>query len=277
MTSSIERARIPMNLQRFAGEEEPAVAEPALDTVDSADVDVTGEEPAGEEEQEPAAPVVDENARYAAARREAEGQVNRMNQRVAQRFGNLKNPITGQVIKTVDDYFDALDAQEQLNIRNQMQEKGMDPALIDQAIKNSPLMRQAQQAIQEMNLQRGNQEIERQVKEISSFYPEVKSLADISKMETFPVFDAYVRGGMSLTDAFKLANFDALLHKGAAASKQAAINAAKGKGHMMPVGGTSAPDGLAEIPKDELPKWQAFFPGATPKQLKEKYNRVHKN
>lgn len=271
---SIERKRIPMNLQIFAGEEVPEAADPVLDEVDSVEV-VEGEEPAGVEVQEPAEPVIDENARFAAARREAERKVNSMNQRVAERFGNYTNPITGKPITTLDEYFDALDAQEHLNTRQQMQEKGVDPELIDRAIKNNPLMRQAENAIREMNLQRGNQELNRQIAEISTFYPEVKTLEDITKMETFPAFDSYVKNGMGITEAFKLANFDALMQRGSAASKQAAINAAKGKSHMTPVGGASAPEGLAEIPREELSRWREFFPNATAKELREKYNRVH--
>ena len=271
---SIERKKIPMNLQIFAGEEVSEPAEPTLDEVESVVVD-EAVSTAGEEVQEPAAPANDENARYAAARREAEGRVNRMNQRVVERFGEFKNPITGKPITTVDDYFDALDAQEQLNIRQQMQEKGVDPALLDQAIRNNPLMKQAENAIREINLQRGNQELDRQIREISTMYPEVKNLSDIAKMDTFPIFDSYVKNGMNLTDAFKLANFDSLMQKGNAASKQAAINAAKGKSHLTPVGGATAPDGLAEIPREELSRWKEFFPNATAKELREKYNRVH--
>ncbi len=271
---SIERKQIPMNLQIFAGGEVPEAADPVLDEVDSVGVE-EAEEPAGVEVQEPAEPVIDENARFAAARREAERKVNSMNQRVAERFGNYTNPITGKPITTLDEYFDALDAQEHLNTRQQMQEKGVDPELIDRAIKNNPLMRQAENAIREMNLQRGNQELNRQIAEISTFYPEVKTLEDITKMETFPAFDSYVKNGMGITEAFKLANFDALMQRGSAASKQAAINAAKGKSHMTPVGGASAPEGLAEIPREEISKWREFFPNATAKELREKYNRVH--
>lgn len=271
---SIERKQIPMNLQIFAGGEVPEAAAPVLDEVDSVGVE-EAEEPAGVEAQEPAEPVIDENARFAAARREAERKVNSMNQRVAERFGNYTNPITGKPITTLDEYFDALDAQEHLNTRQQMQEKGVDPELIDRAIKNNPLMRQAENAIREMNLQRGNQELNRQIAEISTFYPEVKTLEDITKMETFPAFDSYVKNGMGITEAFKLANFDALMQRGSAASKQAAINAAKGKSHMTPVGGASAPEGLAEIPREEISKWREFFPNATAKELREKYNRVH--
>lgn len=271
---SIERKRIPMNLQIFAGGEVPEAADPVLDEVDSVGVE-EAEEPAGVEAQEPAEPVIDENARFAAARREAERKVDSMNQRVAERFGGYTNPITGKPITTLDEYFDALDAQEHLNTRQLMQEKGVDPELIDRAIKNNPLMRQAENAIREMNLQRGNQELNRQIAEISTFYPEVKTLEDITKMETFPAFDSYVKNGMGITEAFKLANFDALMQRGSAASKQAAINAAKGKSHMTPVGGASAPEGLAEIPREEISKWREFFPNATAKELREKYNRVH--
>lgn len=274
--NSIERTQIPMNTQNFAGEEVPEVAAPELDNaVDSVGVD-GAEDTAGVTEQDPATPVVDDNARFAAARREAEGKVHSMNQKIAERFGNYKNPITGKPITTLDEYFEALDAQEHLNTVQQMQEKGVDPELIDRAVRNNPLMRQAENAIRELNLQRGNQELNRQIAEISTFYPEVKTLEDITKMETFPAFDSYVKNGMGITEAFKLANFDALMQRGSAASKQAAINAAKGKSHMTPVGGASTPEGLAEIPHEELSRWKEFFPNATAKELREKYNRVHK-
>ena len=110
---------------------------------------------------------------------------------------------------------------------------------------------------------------------ISEFYPEVQSLADISKMDTFPAFDAYVRNGLSLVDAFKLANFETMSQRTAAATKQAAINAAKGKSHLSPVG--VGADGqttqLVDIPQEARGVWEVAFPELSYKELKEKYNR----
>ena len=83
---------------------------------------------------------------------------------------------------------------------------------------------------------------------------------------------------MKLHDAFRLANYQQLTSNNADAARQAAINQARGKTHMQTTTeGVSKSDGMAEIPASELPRWKAFFPDASMKELKEKYNRVHKN
>ena len=67
----------------------------------------------------------------------------------------------------------------------------------------------------------------------------------------------------------------ALVGKGAAASRQAAINSAKSTGHLIPVGGgASGPEGEVEIPKAELGLWQDMYPGLSYKELRTKYNRT---
>lgn len=269
-----------MNLQTFAeGAEDPNPAE-------SESLETTGVEEGSEVEKEastegvedpnPAESEPDRNAIFAEARRVAERQMNGINSRVASRFSGLKNPETGQPIRTAEEYFDALDAQDRLNARAQMEQQGMNPDLLDQMINNNPVIRQAQSIIRENQLREGERELNAQVKKISEFYPEVQSLEDISKMETFPAFDAYVRNGLSLVDAFKLANFETMSQRNAAASKQAAINAAKGKSHLSPVGGGAAGESaqMVEIPKEELSIWEQVYPNLSYKQLREKYNKT---
>ncbi len=102
----------------------------------------------------------------------------------------------------------------------------------------------------------------------------IKSLEDISKMPTFQVFDAFVRRGLSLTEAYRLANFDSLMQRDAAATRQATINAAKGKNHLAPLGGVNGPqEQLVEIPQNERELWETAYPGVPYKELREKYNR----
>lgn len=270
---------IPMNLQMFAGEEEPGGADPALETERTGEGTSEGMEGEGGNDPEVADPVIDQNAAYAAARRRAEQHYNQQianrDAEYARRFGHLRNPETGQPIRSERDYFAALDAQERLGVQEQLRSQGVDPAMLDRVIQNNPTIRQAQQVIHQARVDKGNQMLDSQIKEISEFYPEVKSLEDIAKMDTFQSFDRYVRSGMNLVDAFRLANFDALVGKGAAASRQAAINSAKSTGHLIPVGGgASGPEGEAEIPKAELELWQDMYPGLSYKELRTKYNRT---
>ena len=265
--------KLPMNLQIFAGEEVQEPADPVLEGDAAGEVVDDPGEPEGEEVQEPADPVVDDNARFAAARRQAEAQIAARDQRFKERFGHITSPVTGRPIQSEQDYFDALDYQAQMQAREQAKAQGVNPDLIEQLVTNSPAMRQAQEAIRQATIEEGTREMNQQIQQISSFYPEVKSLDDIVKMDTFPVFDAYMRQGLSLVDAFRLANFDLLSQRDAAASKQAAINAAKGKGHLSPVGGGAGD--LAhevDIPASERALWEEFYPGVPYKELKKKYN-----
>lgn len=280
-------SRFPMNLQLFAeGAEGPEPADPG--TLEGAVIDegaagivvdpekLENDDPAeGAEEPELADPETDRDAIFAEARRAAENRMNGINSRVASRFKDMKNPETGQPIRTVEDYFDALDAQERIAARQQMEQNGIDPALLDQMIANNPAIRQAQEILRENQLNEGQRELDSQVRAISEFYPEVQSLADISKMDTFPAFDAYVRNGLSLVDAFKLANFETMSQRTAAATKQAAINAAKGKSHLSPVG--VGADGqttqFVDIPPEAREVWEQAYPDLSYKELKEKYNK----
>lgn len=270
---------IPMNLQMFAGEEVPEVADPVLETEGAGNEDPEGMEGGGGNDPGVADPVVDQNAAFAAARRRAEQHYNQeianRDAEYARRFGHLKNPETGQPIRNERDYFAALDAQERLNTQEQLRSQGVDPSVLERIIQNNPTIRQAEQVLRQATIEKGNQMLEDQIKEISGFYPEVKSLEDISKMETFRTFDRYVRSGMNLVDAFKLANYDSLVGRGAAASRQAAINSAKSTGHLIPVdGGANGPEGEVDIPKNELGLWQDIYPGLSYKELKAKYNRT---
>lgn len=278
-------SRFPLNLQLFAGgENEPEPADPVTGTelIDEPEPTETPDDDpgeggeGGENEPAPAAPAIDQNAIYAQARRAADRRMNELDSRVASRFGNMRNPETGQPIRTTQDYFDALDAQERMNARREVQRRGVDPGLIDRMIANNPVIRQAQQVIRDNTLRQGELELENQIQQISSFDPSVKSLDDIVKMPTFPVFDAYVRQGLSITDAYRLANFDSLAQRDAAASRQAAINSVRGKSHLGPIGGVAGEAGkqLVDIPQNERYLWEEAYPDLSYKELKEKYNKT---
>ena len=278
-------SRFPLNLQLFAGgENEPEPADPVTGTelIDEPEPTETPDDDpgeggeGGENEPAPAAPAIDQNAIYAQARRAADRRMNELDSRVASRFGNMRNPETGQPIRTTQDYFDALDAQERMNARREVQRRGVDPGLIDRMIANNPVIRQAQQVIRDNTLRQGELELENQIQQISSFDPSVKSLDDIVKMPTFPVFDAYVRQGLSITDAYRLANFDSLAQRDAAANRQAAINSVRGKSHLAPIGGVAGEAGkqLVDIPQNERYLWEEAYPELSYKELKEKYNKT---
>ena len=126
------------------------------------------------------------------------------------------------------------------------------PAPVDaqaaaQAAAQNPVVQQAMQLVQRARRSEGERVLNSQIRRISELDPTVKTLADIAGMDTFPQFDALVRSGVPLDVAYKAVNFERLARGQAAAARQAAINAARGKGHLAPAGGEGpAPGGLTE-------------------------------
>ena len=74
--------------------------------------------------------------------------------------------------------------------------------------------------------------IEEQMKTISELDPSIKKLEDLTKMENYQEFYALVKRGNSLSDAFKLVNYDKITRRIAAGAAQADRNAAASKAHL---------------------------------------------
>ncbi len=202
-----------MNLQFFAeGDNDPD----SVNNPEAADPDATdteGYDDPGDEEDgsgaEPAEPQpVDVNAIAAAARREAEANARRQMEAIdadfARRFGNFTNPVTGQPIRSRADYLAALDAQEKLQAEQQLKNSGIDPAVLDSLIQNNPVIREAQQVIQQSRQQETTNAILADVAELAQMDSSIRTLADvpqevIEKCMSLP--------GLRLTDAYRLVNY----------------------------------------------------------------------
>lgn len=271
---------LPLDLQFFAeeGENEPEVAEPVEET------DVA-EEPAGENEAEPAEQQTPEqNAQYAAIRRKAEydAQIKYQNEQArldnmyAERFRGLTNPETGAPIRGAADYFEALAAQERMQAKEEMQQAGLDPALLDKAIANSPLIRQAEEAIKQNTQRESQRMVDEDMQKIIAFDPMVSSANDIVSQSNFIDVVHYCEAhpGMRLADAYKLVNFDRLSSERAKSAEQSAINQARSKNHLTTPSGVSNDDNTVDIPLDQLEKWQEAFPDKSPKDLRKLYNKA---
>jgi hypothetical protein len=269
-----------MNLQFFAeGDNDPD----SVNNPEAADPDATdteGYDDPGDEEDgsgaEPAEPQpVDVNAIAAAARREAEANARRQMEAIdadfARRFGNFTNPVTGQPIRSRADYLAALDAQEKLQAEQQLKNSGIDPAVLDSLIQNNPVIREAQQVIQQSRQQETTNAILADVAELAQMDSSIRTLADvpqevIEKCMSLP--------GLRLTDAYRLVNYGKVSASKEAAINQAAINQVKGKQHMAPMDGVSTPDGQVDIPQNLVGMWKDMFPDKSMKEIKELYNKA---
>ena len=269
------------------GEEEQEVADPA-ETEETADG--TGDGAGEGTEQSP-----EERKRFAAARRKAEAErdaaiekAKQEAQAEAQRtideaFKNsgLTNPYTKKPITSkaeYDEYRAQFEAEKKARV---LKKSGMTDAEFNEFVANLPEVReakQAQQAAQEAAKQAQEQQarmrVDEQLKEIGAIDPSIKELKDIAKMETYPKFYELVKKGNNLVDAFKLANYDTLTSSTAAASRQAAINAAQSKQHLSQT--TTRGAGAVSVPADVKEAYRAFNPNATDAEIQQHYNKYVK-
>ena len=276
--------KMPLNLQFFAEDEGAEIsvntseaAEPTENVESTTESTDNGESNADVQTQEPEhkqPQSAELNAQYAAARRHAEAERDR---RFAERFKGFTNPITGQAITSEADYFAALDAQDELNRRQQLEQQGIDPKVLDDLIANNPAIKQAQQILAQTQEQENARRLDAEMEEVKKLDPTVKSIDDVLKAQNSQEILAKINAGYSLIDAYKIVNFDKLTAQNTQASKQAAINAMRGKDHMTATGGVTDTSEGEDIPQNELAGWKRMFPEASEKELREKYNRVMKS
>lgn len=265
----------------------PEVAEPVVteNQVSESVTDTTVEESTGENEQTPAASEVqsaETNAIYADIRRRAEAEAKRKyelqqaerDRQFAERFKGLVNPITGRSISTEADYFAALDAQNKLQMERTLREKGLDPNLIAQAVAQDPTVRQAQTILQNTQRAEAERQLLSDVAEITKIDPSIQNVGDLTRNASFPLVMKLVNeNGLSVYDAYKIANFDALSARRAEAERQATINRAKSKDHLESKNSLARPDDKSvPIPSAQLQRWREAYPGLTDAELTAKYN-----
>ena len=275
------------------GGEAQEVAEPEEATEEQAqgaEEQEVAEPDAGDEESAKQTP--EQNAAYAAARRKAEAERDaaiRKAQEEAQRTideafksSGLKNPFTGKPISSKAE-FDAYMQQAGDARKSQLMEQaGLSEEEYTALVNDLPEVRQAREAREkaERAMRRADEaqakaKIDEQIQEIGKLDPDIRELNDLAGMENYPQFYELVQKGNSLLDAYKLANFDKLVQKNAAAAKQAAYNRTQSKQHMGRTKERGA--GAISVPNDVKEMYRAFNPDATDAEIQAHYNKNHKS
>lgn len=245
-------------------QEEAVPAEP--DNSESVEPEVaTQAEEAGSEPKQ-----LTQDQMWEASRKRAEREVKaRYDRLFAQRFGGFKTP-DGRNVASAEDYIAAYDAAREAareravsNVTRAMPQEQAQQLV--ELLKNDPeriRLKAENEALNQAIMQaQGQKQFDEEMREIGKLDTSIKSLSDITKMAEFKEFDAMMRSGrFSMVEAFKLACYDRLNQNQAVAAKQAAINEAKGKAHLSPVGGgQAADDGLTdeiiETYRMYNPKW----------------------
>jgi hypothetical protein len=171
-------------------------------------------------------------------------------------------------IKTADEYFKAVKAEE---LAAQYQET-QDPVKLAQLIKEMimPELKPVQQQETFNSEAVLNKEVEEFNKE---FKGTLKSFDDIPTLpNSEKIIEKMVNNGLSLNEAYRLANPDKII----AATKQAAINQAKGLTHVKANNNGGNVD-TVQVTAGEISEWKRWFPGKTDDQCRKEIaaNKKH--
>lgn len=196
-------------------------------------------------------------------------------------LSGMKNPYTGQPITSKAEYDAYREQFAQEQRAELLRRSGMSEAEFSRFVQELPEVRQAsrdreelEKAVREAREAAAKVKVDEQLREISAMDPSVKSLADLPKMPTYPQFYELVRRGNTLTDAFRLANFDALAQRAAAGARQAAMNAQRGKEHLTETRTRGA--GAVSVPADVREQYKLFNPDVTEEEIQKHYAKFHK-
>jgi len=282
-----EKNLLDLNLQLFGEEGEVAdveaseAVEPTEETTEVESEETVETEESGNDE--PPEQSAEDNARYAAIRRRAEedarrryeGEMNGLNNQIAALCQGLKHPVTGQPISNIHDYVDALAFQQRQAREQELEEKGIDPQMIDRMIEANPVVMQAKQVIERSKMTEAEAMIQRDVAEVGKYDPNIKNVQDLLELPNFPEILDRVNKGASLVDAYKMVNFDNFMQHTNDAARQQAINQMRGKSHLQSQSnGVAAGNDDVDVPAEIMSRWKAE--GKTEKQISELYKSVAK-
>ena len=229
----------------------------------------------------------EERRRQAHGRRQRELEAARQAARDAayeEMFRGQKN--TDTPIRTEADYRAYRDAMSRQDAEAGLRRAGVDPQLIRGMVEEElrPLREQTRRqelsAIGEqarMVSSQADAAIRQAMDTIRQMYGgTAQSMEDILAMPTGEAFRGYIQKGLSLEDAYYMANRADIDKQRMAAARQAGVNQARGKGHMANPAPAAGPAAYQATP-EEARAYREFMPDATDKEINAAYAGYHKN
>ena len=260
------------------------VAEEMPEGVEEQEPAAPADEPTETEVEETEAPVVDENAKYAAARRKAEAErdeaiarANAERKRTVEEILaviNMEDPYSGKRITNEEELAEYRKRHDEERSAEFKRRAGMDDGEYKSFVDNLPEVRAAREAEAAANYTKKRTEIEEDLKKIQSEDPSITSFAELTKTEGYKRISELYGKGLSLHEAYRLVNYDKVVERATAASKQAAINAARSKSHLTATAQRGT--GSLDVPSDIMAQYRLFMPDASADEIRKHYNRSHR-
>lgn len=265
-------------------EPEAAVEEPEESTAEPVEEQPEHVEPEEAETPEGQESDSEEDDAYAAARRKAEQERDAALEQLRQ--AQARSGAWRPLLEMLGQRYGVAD----LDAAKLMEAVSNDPLYLEDAAERAGLTREQFQEQEQMRreiaaLRRDKAESEQAAREsrvrqlrdtelrkIRQIDPSVKSLEDLTRMDSYPEFVRLARLGNSLSDAYKLANYDVLVQKMADSSRQAAVNSARSKNHLVPA---NQPKGAGEtvVPPEIVESYRQLEPEASVEEIQRLYRR----
>ena len=262
------------------------VAEPANELEENA------EEAEEEPQEEKPAMSAEERRANAARRRQKEledakeearkQERERFEEQIKQLFVGKTNPYTDKPIETLEDLAAFNEAERKARISRDLKAGNLTQEALDEAVKNSPIVKKAEQVLadaekakEETQSERFKQQAEQEIAQIAKLNPQIKTLNDIMAMPTGQQFAKYVRdNGLNFVDAYKLANQAEISKMQQAAAQQQLRNAAAGKSHLQPVQARGQEP--VKVPEDVKREYRLFDPNMSDDEITKEYAKYLK-
>lgn len=281
-----------------AKEQEPATpAQTVTETVEGAASTEEQQPEEGAEGAEPKGQSPEERRKQAEQRRQRERQEaeERIRQEEAQKSDQRMKAIfaslglkdsAGNAIETMD-AFEAMQAEQRAaRVKNDLRAGKLTEEALRSVVLDDPavkaVLEKAQNATAEAEAARNKANsatfaanMQQELEKIRMIDPTVKSTDDIIRKETGPEYARFLRMGLKPSEAFRLANFEAIRDRDRNAAEQAARNAAAGKSHVQ--GTPSSGSQSLAVPEDYKRNMRRFVPGITEEEIARQYRKSQKN
>lgn len=186
----------------------------------------------------------------------------------------IKNPKTGKPVATMADIQAIAAARNQQTRSDAMRRLGMDEKQFGDFVADLDEVQEAKALKEEMLEQKSKERLNSEIREISKLDPSIKSSDDLLRHESIGKIQELVRAGCSISDAFRVANWERLMDGARKAGAQDERNRAAGKGHLQPT--PARGDGGTAVPEATLKVYRKLYPGLSDADLRAKYNKTLK-
>ncbi len=185
---------------------------------------------------------------------------------------NLTNPYTKEPIRNKADY-DTYRAKVEEDRRTKILKKaGISEEEFAKLAAEQPEIKAQLDEAQEAKRQAAAATMSEQMRQIHELDPAINTVEDLAKMPNYAEFYRFVKQNrLSLVEAYRLANMDRLSERAAAATKQAAINAAQSKAHLEATKSRGKGGDMPVMPAEVREYYRAINPNATEAEIRADY------